>query len=133
MFADSLLCVCLDEETQNVTDSHRSIKDVYRQMMTGGGSRYNGANRWEEYIHIQSEKLTILNLRWYDKTVQLIVSADGASGLCYEHSSSEGIVVISLLENIIRDLDSRATHPIAYHNSANSFKVNITRVQGWIS
>ena len=45
MMADSLLCVCLDEETQNVTDSHRSLKDTYRQMMTGGGSRYNGANR----------------------------------------------------------------------------------------
>ena len=74
--------------------------------------------------------MTILNIRWYDKTVQLIVSADGVSGLCYEHSSSEGIVVISLLENIIRDLDSRATHPIAYHNSANSIKVNITRVHG---
>ena len=71
-------------------------------------------------------------IRWYDKTVQLIVSCDGVSGLCYEHSSSEGIVVISLLENIIRDLDSRATHPIAYHSSAGacSYKVNITRVHG---
>ena len=45
VMADSLLCVCLDEETQNVTDSHRSLKDIYRQMMTGSGSRYNGANR----------------------------------------------------------------------------------------
>ena len=45
MMADSLLCVCMDEATQNVTDSHRSLKDIYRQMMTGGGSRYNGANR----------------------------------------------------------------------------------------
>ena len=78
-------------------------------MMTGGGSCYNGANRW------------------FDKTVQLVVSEDGTSGLCYEHSCSEGIVVISLLENIIRDLDSRATHPIAYHCSTGSynFKVNI--------
>ena len=52
-------------------------------MMTGGGSCYNGANRW------------------FDKTVQLVVSEDGSSGLCYEHSCSEGIVVISLLETII--------------------------------
>ena len=51
MMADSLLCVCLDEATQNVTDSHRSLKDIYRQMMTGGGSRYNGANRWLEFIN----------------------------------------------------------------------------------
>ena len=81
-------------------------------------------------ITFSDRLLTLVNIRWYDKTVQLIVSADGASGLCYEHSSSEGIVVISLLEDIIRDLDSRATQPIAYHNCTDpfSFKVNITRV-----
>lgn len=72
----------------------------------------------------------LISIRWYDKTVQLIVSADGASGLCYEHSSSEGIVVISLLEDIVRDLDSRATQPIAYHSStgAYSFKVKVIHV-----
>ena len=37
--ADSLMVVCLDEETQNSSDSHRSLKDMFRQMMTGGGSR----------------------------------------------------------------------------------------------
>ena len=66
---------------------------------------------------------------WYDKTVQLIVSADCAIGLCYEHRNSEGNVVISLLENSIRDLDFRATHPIQYRSSMGayscSFKVNI--------
>ena len=81
---------------------------MFRQMMTGGGSRFNGYNRW------------------YDKTVQLIVSYDGASGICYEHSSSEGIVVIQLLESIIRDIDSRATHPIAYHGTGASYKVRIS-------
>ena len=49
---------------------------------------------------IQIVKLTILNIRWYDKTVQLIVSAHGASGICYEYSSSEGIMIISLMEDM---------------------------------
>ena len=98
---------------------------MFRQMMTGGGSRYNGYNRW------------------YDKTVQLIVSNDGASGLCYEHSSSEGIVVIQLLENIIKDIDSRATHPIAYHGNGATFKVllnykfflfkNLNHLNEWVT
>ena len=43
--ADSLLFVCLDEEPQNLSDTSRSLKDMFRQMMTGGGARYNGGNR----------------------------------------------------------------------------------------
>ena len=108
VMADSLLFVCLDEETQNSSDSQRSLKSMFLQMMTGGGSRFNGHNRW------------------YDKTVQLVVSSDGASGLCYEHSASEGIVVIQLLENIIKELDSRATQPIAYHPNNIAYKVCIS-------
>ena len=106
VIADSLMMVCLDEETQNSSDSQRSLKDMFRQMMTGGGSRFNGSNRW------------------YDKTVQLVVTTDGVSGICYEHSASEGIVVIQLLENVIKELDSRATLPIAYHSNNISQKVS---------
>ena len=109
VMADSLLFVCLDEETQNSSDSQRSLKSMFLQMMTGGGSRFNGHNRW------------------YDKTVQLVVSSDGVSGLCYEHSASEGIVVIQLLENIIKDLDSRATQPIAYHPTNIAHKVGVSQ------
>ena len=107
VMADSLLFVCLDEETQNSSDSQRSLKSMFLQMMTGGGSRFNGHNRW------------------YDKTVQLVVSSDGVSGLCYEHSASEGIVVIQLLENIIGELDCRATQPIAYHPNNIAHKVGV--------
>ena len=104
--ADSLLVVCLDEVTQNSSDSERSLKDVFRQMMTGGGSRFNGSNRW------------------YDKTVQLVVNSEGISGICYEHSASEGIVVIQLLENIVKELGQRATLPIAYHHNNCAQKVS---------
>ena len=41
LFSNCLLVVCLDDETQNYTDNHRSLKDMFRQMMTGGGSRYD--------------------------------------------------------------------------------------------
>lgn len=110
VMADSLMFVCLDEETQNSSDCQRSLKEMFRQMMTGGGSRFNGSNRW------------------YDKTVQLVVSSDGVSGLCYEHSASEGIVVIQLLENIVKQLDSRATQPIAYHPNNITYKVGVSQL-----
>lgn len=43
----------------------------------------------------------LLFFRWYDKTVQLIISPDGTHGLSYEHSASEGIAVIALIEHLL--------------------------------
>jgi len=102
--AQSLLIVCLDEEMQNPSDTQRSLKEMFRQMLTGSGSRFNGSNRW------------------YDKTVQLVVGLDGVCGLCYEHSPSEGIAVVQLLEGVLKDLESKGTLPIAYHPSSVKFK-----------
>jgi len=101
--ASSLLIVCIDEETQNASDQTRSMKEMFKQMLTGAGSRFNGGNRW------------------FDKTVQLVVSPDGVCGLCYEHSPSEGIAVVQLVESILRDLGSRSTSCIAYHPQASKF------------
>lgn len=53
---------------------NRDESNLAHQMIHGGGSQYNSANRW------------------FDKTVQLVVSGDGACGLCYEHSMAEGNV-----------------------------------------
>ncbi|XP_071520828.1 choline O-acetyltransferase isoform X2 [Panulirus ornatus] len=54
------------------------------QMIHGGGFNHNTANRW------------------FDKTVQFVVTRDGWCGLCYEHSCAEGIVVIQLVEQILQ-------------------------------
>lgn len=97
MIVNSLLLVCLDSETQNCSDTNRSMKDCFRQMLTGAGSRYNGSNRW------------------FDKTVQLVLTMDGVCGLCYEHSPSEGIAVVQFLEGVIRDMEGKGTQPIGYH------------------
>lgn len=34
--------------------------------------------------------------------IQLVIGRDGANGLCYEHSPSEGIAVIELMEKLIK-------------------------------
>ena len=36
---------------------------------------------------------------------QLIVSRDGMSGLCYEHSAAEGIAVVQLMEHLVTSAD----------------------------
>lgn len=41
--------------------------------------------------------------------IQIIICNDGAWGLCYEHSTSEGIAVVLLLEEIVKKIDERQT------------------------
>lgn len=69
------------DDDENVM--HTMIRHV-SQMMHGGGGRNNSGNRW------------------FDKTMQFIVSEDGVCGLNYEHSAAEGIVVIELSEHLFR-------------------------------
>ncbi|XP_049863343.1 choline O-acetyltransferase-like isoform X4 [Schistocerca gregaria] len=96
----SLLLVCLDEplpasfnsrtlreSRPEVARGHqvagRDETNMAHQMLHGGGSALNGANRW------------------FDKTVQVVVSSDGACGLCYEHSPAEGVAVVQLMEQAL--------------------------------
>lgn len=37
--------------------------------------------------------------------LQLIISPDGVNGLCYEHSASEGIAVIQLMEDLLSNCE----------------------------
>ncbi|KAK4290228.1 hypothetical protein Pmani_036855 [Petrolisthes manimaculis] len=69
------------QEAQEFTS--RDEVNAGHQMIHGGGFNYNTANRW------------------FDKTIQFIVTRDGWCGLCYEHSCAEGIVVIQLVEQIL--------------------------------
>jgi choline O-acetyltransferase len=97
-----LVLLCLDEalpESFNARhidgppeschfSGERDETNMAHQMIHGGGSALNTANRW------------------FDKTMQIIVCNDGTWGLCYEHSTSEGIAVVLLLEKILKNIDS---------------------------
>ncbi|CAD6193500.1 unnamed protein product [Caenorhabditis auriculariae] len=93
---DSLFVVCLDVEddgdSENSLDSKENIERDFVQrgihILTGHGSGKNGLNRW------------------YDATIQLIVARDGSNGLCIEHSTAEGIVIINMAEFAIRHAQS---------------------------
>uniref|UniRef100_A0AAR2KPS9 Choline O-acetyltransferase n=1 Tax=Pygocentrus nattereri TaxID=42514 RepID=A0AAR2KPS9_PYGNA len=72
--------VCLDEPTGvQPTDSNRALL-----MLHGGGHDQNGANRW------------------YDKSMQFVVGADGVCGVVCEHSPFEGIVLVQCTEYLLK-------------------------------
>ena len=72
-------------EKKDEVDSSLMTKIAF-QMLHGCNSENNSGNRW------------------FDKTMQFIISEDGYCGINYEHSCSEGIVVIELSEHLFRYL-----------------------------
>uniref|UniRef100_A0A5K3EUB8 Choline O-acetyltransferase n=1 Tax=Mesocestoides corti TaxID=53468 RepID=A0A5K3EUB8_MESCO len=75
-----------EESDANTSQTPQDRDDAFlvEQMLHGHGSKFNGANRW------------------YDKTMQFIISRDGNCGLNYEHSVAEGVAVIRLIEYILK-------------------------------
>ncbi|KAL7648792.1 UNVERIFIED_CONTAM: hypothetical protein RMT77_000699 [Armadillidium vulgare] len=74
------------EKSESQEHPGRDEVNAGHQMIHGGGFLHNSANRW------------------FDKTIQFVVSPDGWCGLCYEHSPAEGIVVIQLVEQLLQNL-----------------------------
>ncbi|XP_013415790.1 carnitine O-acetyltransferase [Lingula anatina] len=76
----SILVLCLDKPMP-VTGPGMRQSQFVRQMFHGGGSHLNSGNRW------------------FDKTMQLILSPDGACGMNYEHAAAEGATIAFLLDH----------------------------------
>ncbi|CAD5221746.1 unnamed protein product [Bursaphelenchus okinawaensis] len=82
MVQDSVFGLCLDGYVP-----HRAFHDNHMEtagdlILHGCGSDGYGLNRW------------------YDTTIQLVVSLDGFNGLTIEHSVAEGMVIISMMEHV---------------------------------
>ncbi|KAL4704063.1 hypothetical protein ACJJTC_001985 [Scirpophaga incertulas] len=86
----SLAVLCLDAPVGiwNCSDKNARQNIAAAQTIHGGGSLSNGGNRW------------------FDKTVQFIVGADGVTGLTYEHSPAEGQPIAVLTDFLINYIDS---------------------------
>nr|CAD7431651.1 unnamed protein product [Timema monikensis] len=102
----SLMMVCIDDplptsfncktprddvpvERRGLVAGDRDETNMMHQMLHGGGSSANSANRW------------------FDVTIQLVISSDGVCGLCYEHSTAEGVAVVQLVEDVLKQVDSQ--------------------------
>lgn len=78
----SIFTVCLDGAMPQVAgDMYRSCAAV--QMLHGGGSQWNSANRW------------------FDKTLQFIIGEDGTCGANYEHAPAEGPPIVALIDHVV--------------------------------
>ncbi|XP_063529641.1 carnitine O-acetyltransferase-like [Cydia strobilella] len=81
----SLVVLCLDKPVGlwKAADKNGRQNIAGAQTIHGGGAGLNGGNRW------------------FDKTVQFIVGADGVTGLTYEHSPAEGQPIAVLTDFLI--------------------------------
>ncbi|KAL5018091.1 hypothetical protein ScPMuIL_003813 [Solemya velum] len=92
-----LFVVCLDKcvpitfnHQNSIDETQQNLRDdvsLALQMLHGHGTSSNSCNRW------------------FDKTMQFIVTEDGACGLNYEHSPSEGIAVVQLIEHVLHYME----------------------------
>ncbi|XP_076457596.1 choline O-acetyltransferase-like [Babylonia areolata] len=84
---NSLFILCLDKAAvptpMMAEGGEDGLVDVAHQMLHGQGTVSNTRNRW------------------FDKTIQFVVSEDGACGMNYEHSVAEGIALVQLVEHAL--------------------------------
>ncbi|XP_067929903.1 choline O-acetyltransferase-like [Watersipora subatra] len=95
----SIFILCLDRPVGN---EPRDDKSQALQMLHGHGSHVNSCNRW------------------YDKTMQFVIGEDGACGLNYEHSPSEGIAVVQLIEHVLKYMEELRQRKLVRMDSIRS-------------
>ncbi|KAG8301343.1 hypothetical protein J6590_055111 [Homalodisca vitripennis] len=127
LIENCMLVICLDQKPlpnkfnrkpgPRGADGHRGEgrdeTNMAHQMLHGGGSAFNSGNRW------------------FDKTIQLVICPDGVNGLCYEHSPSEGVAVIQLMEEFLencRDLEPSTSSIPPSSNALQPLQWNIPPV-----
>ncbi|CAD0200173.1 unnamed protein product [Chrysodeixis includens] len=109
LISRALCILCLDEAGGDRADTDADTNAMLRAMH-GAGTRYHSANRW------------------FDKTVQLIISSDGTIGMCYEHSAAEGVAVVRLAERALAraEVAARPAPPPALLPAPQAMKWNVT-------
>ncbi|XP_053945907.1 choline O-acetyltransferase [Anastrepha ludens] len=103
LIEQAVCLLCLDEPLPNTFNAYtftgatptgymvgdRDDTNMLHEMIHGGGSGYNTANRW------------------FDKALQIIICTDGTWGINYEHSFSEGDAVINVIEKVYKNLEEK--------------------------
>uniref|UniRef100_A0A3P8SZC2 Carnitine O-acetyltransferase a n=1 Tax=Amphiprion percula TaxID=161767 RepID=A0A3P8SZC2_AMPPE len=81
----SICTVCLDGPMPQASDE---MYNTYAglQIMHGGGSQWNSANRW------------------FDKTLQLIIGEEGAQGFNMSHAAADGTIFMALADYVIASM-----------------------------
>ncbi|OQV16092.1 Carnitine O-acetyltransferase [Hypsibius exemplaris] len=110
----SLFVLCLDSpnEALNSGKKKSQLTNSSRQVMHGDGSNANSGNRW------------------FDKTLQLIVGADGVCGWNYEHTLIEGPPLFRMMEYIVKQTGAGSGHQNSHTSaSGNNIAKHATEVR----
>lgn len=83
LIQNSVFAICLDGYVPPRFSTDSSMETAGGLILHGFGQAAQGLNRW------------------FDCTLQLVVSLDGYNGLCIEHSVVEGIVIIRMMEHVL--------------------------------
>ncbi|XP_067140353.1 carnitine O-acetyltransferase-like [Centruroides vittatus] len=97
-----LLCLDKHPKTMNISKDVEHMHNV----MHGGGSKYNGCNRW------------------YDKCLQFIVSEDGVIGHNMEHSPAEGYSLVKLVQHVSNYVKNTSVEWFDVQNTTAPTKLN---------
>ena len=111
-----IFVVCLDKKVDkksSTTDDKENIdlEEKSQEKSKGSFHHLNGEAAADSLVARTSAAHQMLHgcssennsgNRWFDKTMQFIISEDGECGINYEHSPAEGIVVIELSEHLFR-------------------------------
>nr|AUJ88962.1 ChAT protein [Epiphanes senta] len=130
MIERCIFIVCLDKEVKQSSNKENRNDDEIKSKKISSNVFSNSTNCNENSINgyfngndinpiSSSMTLTAFQMlhgcssennsgnRWFDKTMQFIISEDGVCGLNYEHSPAEGIVVIELSEHLFRYMEEK--------------------------
>ncbi|XP_049870509.1 choline O-acetyltransferase [Pectinophora gossypiella] len=108
LISRALCILCLDEGGGDIAGD--ADTSAMLRAMHGAGTKWHSANRW------------------FDKTVQLIISSDGTVGMCYEHSAAEGVAVVRLAERALAraEVAGRPAPPPALLPAPQAMRWNLT-------
>ncbi|XP_076455057.1 carnitine O-acetyltransferase-like [Babylonia areolata] len=77
------------------------------QPVAGGNAPPSPSSVAAEFLHGGGPHLNSAN-RWFDKTVQFMIGADGACGLIYEHTTAEGPPIAAIMDHILHFVKEHA-------------------------
>ncbi|XP_016966712.1 carnitine O-palmitoyltransferase 2, mitochondrial [Drosophila biarmipes] len=75
----ALFCVCLDSEEDGVFDENRQ-EPLLKHLLAGKAQN-----------------------RWFDKSISLLISADGTTAINFEHSWGDGVAVLRYFNELYKD------------------------------
>jgi len=62
-------------------------------------------------------------------SLQIVISSDGVWGQCYEHSPSEGVAVVQVMEDVLKKCDSS---PIPTDNISSNIQCQVPQRLEWV-